>query len=96
MRIECPYCGSRDLREFSFLGDAESAGAALADATAAAAAVADRGSSEVERVYLRDNVAGRHRGLWYHEAGCRSWLAIERDTVTHEIFSVAFAQGTAA
>ncbi|RIX97768.1 sarcosine oxidase subunit delta [Aureimonas flava] len=89
MRIDCPFCGPRDLREFSFLGDAEAAGSALADATPAADAAAP---DEAGRVYLRANPAGRHRGLWYHEAGCRSWLAIERDTRTHEIFSVELAR----
>jgi sarcosine oxidase subunit delta len=38
--------------------------------------------------YLRDNPAGRHRELWYHEQGCRSWLVVERDTVSHEIYGV--------
>ncbi|KAB0682726.1 sarcosine oxidase subunit delta [Aureimonas leprariae] len=89
MRIDCPYCGSRDLREFSFLGDAETAGSGLADATPEAA-VADP-AREATRVYFRLNPAGRHVGLWYHEGGCRSWLRVERDTRTHEVFSVAFA-----
>ena len=93
MRIPCPYCGPRDLREFSFLGDAEAAGSGLADATPAAAST---GPEEASRVFLRANPAGRHRGLWYHEAGCRSWLAVERDTRTHEIFSVDLAQQEAA
>jgi len=93
MRIPCPYCGPRDLREFSFLGDAEAAGSGLADATPAAAYP---GPEEASRVFLRANPAGRHRGLWYHEAGCRSWLAVERDTRTHEIFSVDLAQQEAA
>jgi sarcosine oxidase subunit delta len=39
-------------------------------------------------LHLRDNPAGRTRDLWYHEAGCTSWLVVVRDTVTHEIFAV--------
>lgn len=88
MRIACPYCGTRDLREFTFLGDAQSAGLAEPDTTPASA-----GWPDADRIYFRDNPAGRHRGLWYHENGCRSWLAIERDTRTHEIFSVVLAGG---
>jgi methylglutamate dehydrogenase subunit B len=91
MRIDCPFCGSRDLREFSFLGDAETAGSALAEATPAAAGGGNP-AAEAERVYFRLNPAGRHRGLWYHESGCRSWLLVERDTRTHEVFSVRFAR----
>ncbi len=26
--------------------------------------------------------------LWYHAIGCRSWLVVTRDTVTHEVFGV--------
>jgi sarcosine oxidase subunit delta len=86
MRIDCPFCGSRDLREFTFLGDADAAaGGWDADVSPQA---------EADRVYLRANPAGRHVGHWYHEAGCRSWLTVVRDTVTHAIHSVALA-GTA-
>lgn len=87
MRINCPFCGSRDLREFTFRGDAEAVRSEWSDAPAGPDAV----HAEADRVYLRDNPAGRHRGLWYHAAGCRSWLVIERHTRTHEIFSVVLA-----
>jgi sarcosine oxidase subunit delta len=46
-------------------------------------------------VYLRDNPAGPCRELWFHAAGCHSWLVVERDTRTHEIRSVTFARGDA-
>ncbi len=42
-------------------------------------------------VYLRDNPAGPLAELWYHRAGCRSWLVVERDTRTHAIASAALA-----
>lgn len=74
MRITCPYCGSRDLREFTFLGEACAPG------------------DPYEQAYLRDNPAGRSTGLWSHDNGCRSWLLIERDSRTHEIFSVSLAR----
>jgi sarcosine oxidase subunit delta len=31
------------------------------------------------------------RELWYHGAGCTSWLRVERDTVTHDILRVELA-----
>jgi hypothetical protein len=35
---------------------------------------------------------GPHRELWYHEQGCRSWLVVTRNTVTHEITKVELAR----
>ena len=50
-----------------------------------------------DAVYLRDNPAGPHFELWYHGSGCRSWLRVHRNTLTHEILGVALAKsGTAA
>ena len=77
MRIPCPYCGERDVQEFTYLGDAIAACAATRR-EAAAEAMHDY-------VYLRDNPAGSHRELWYHAAGCHAWLVVTRDTRTHAI-----------
>ena len=46
-------------------------------------------------VYLRDNLAGEHRELWYHGAGCRAWLVVTRDTRTHMISDVSPARDVA-
>ena len=83
MRIACPYCGERDAHEFAYLGDAAPA---RPDPQAPNAAEAF-----YDYVYLRDNPAGLHRELWYHNAGCHAWLVVTRDTRTHAIESVAFA-----
>ncbi len=80
MRIACPYCGSRDVNEFSYLGD---------DSPARPAPGSDAGAFDY--VYLRDNLAGPMEELWYHGQGCRSWLRVLRDTRTHEIAAVAEA-----
>jgi sarcosine oxidase subunit delta len=42
-------------------------------------------------LHLRDNPAGVTREMWYHGAGCTSWLRVERDTVTHDILRVELA-----
>lgn len=85
MRIRCPYCGPRENNEFSIIGDASLR--KRPDPTAPDA---------LERfhtyVHLRDNPAGIHSELWYHESGCRSWLIVTRDTLTHEIKDVALAR----
>jgi sarcosine oxidase subunit delta len=83
MRIPCPFCGERDLSEFTFLG------AALERPDPTQPEAADR---FFEFVYLRNNPAGPHEELWYHEQGCRSWLHILRDTRTHELLAAGFAK----
>jgi heterotetrameric sarcosine oxidase delta subunit len=83
MRIQCPFCGERDYSEFAYLGDATSI---RPDPNGA-----DAQARFFEAVYLRDNPAGRCEELWYHAMGCRSWLRVTRDTCTHEIFAVCFA-----
>ena len=84
MRIECPFCGERDLGEFTYLGDA-----ACQRPSADAEGAADR---FYEAVYLRDNPAGPHQELWYHASGCLSWLRVTRDTCTHAILAVQLAR----
>jgi len=81
MRIPCPYCGPRSNEEFVYLGAAtlrrpDTAGMAAENAERAAYAY----------VYVRENPAGRHAELWFHASGCHTWLVVERDTRTHEIF----------
>jgi hypothetical protein len=48
-----------------------------------------------EYLYQRDNPAGEHQELWYHEQGDRSWLVVTRNTVTHEITKVELARDVA-
>lgn len=83
MRIPCPYCGERDVHEFVYRGDAS----------------LSRPSGDAgfyEYVYLRKNVAGRMREHWYHAQGCRNWIELDRDTVTHEIFGSSLANQVAS
>lgn len=81
MIISCPHCGPRDSSEFYFRGEAASQ---RPDYDAGTAAFADH-------VYGRTNPAGPQKEHWYHAAGCRSWLLVERDTRTHDFFSVTLA-----
>jgi sarcosine oxidase subunit delta len=88
MLIPHPLLGPRDAQEFTYFGDA---------------GLIDRPDWQAEDVldqfhdylYLRDNPAGEHRELWYHEHGDRSWLVVTRNTVTHEITSVELARDVA-
>lgn len=88
MIIPHPLLGPRDAQEFTYLGDAS---------------LIDRPDWQAEDamdqfhdyLYLRDNPAGLHRELWFHEQGDRSWLVVTRDTVTHEIISAELARDVA-
>ena len=84
MRIPCPFCGSRDSSEFSYLGDATMTRPDTSDLSA------DTDFAMSEYVYLRSNPAGAHQELWYHAAGCHAWLTVTRDTLTHDISGVHF------
>ncbi|WP_424830037.1 sarcosine oxidase subunit delta [Ruegeria sp.] len=88
MIINHPLLGPRDAQEFVYLGDAAMINRPDWQAENAAEAFHDY-------LYLRDNPAGEHRELWYHEQGDRSWLVVTRNTLTHEITSVELARDVA-
>ncbi|HRE22380.1 MAG TPA: sarcosine oxidase subunit delta [Rhabdaerophilum sp.] len=79
--ISCPHCGTRPREEFAVRGDAAPA------RPAPEAPAADWHAY----VHLRDNPKGRHREFWHHASGCRRWLIVERDTASHEVYSVTDA-----
>lgn len=82
MRLECPLCGERDLREFHYMGHAVALERPAPDAGARA---------WDDYLHNRDNVAGVTRDLWYHQAGCAAWLVVTRDTASHAVHEVRLA-----
>ena len=86
MRLSCPVCGERDLREFAYRGSAKLMARPAADAGAAAFH---------DYLNLRDNPAGPNAELWHHEWGCRAWLRVVRDTRTHAVLEVGLAREAA-
>ena len=88
MIINHPLLGPRDAAEFVYLGDAS-----LIDRPD----WHDQDAADKfhEYIYLRDNPAGEHRELWYHEQGDRSWLVVTRNTLTHDITQVELARDVA-
>lgn len=84
MRIECPYCGKRGHDEFSYAGDAS------------VRRPTDGGAEPTPDwaayVYLRPNLRGPQRELWFHGAGCQAWLVVTRDVRNHEILEVQLAK----
>ena len=88
MIIDHPLLGPRDAAEFVYLGDAS-----LIDRPDPQAG--DAAEQFHDYLYLRDNPAGEHRELWFHEQGDRSWLVVTRNTLTHEIIKVELARDVA-
>jgi heterotetrameric sarcosine oxidase delta subunit len=80
MRLTCPYCGERDAAEFVYRGDAAPTRPQSEDGV-------------FDYVYLRENPAGPLREHWYHAQGCRNWIVVTRDTLTHAIFGAVLARG---
>ena len=79
MLITCPYCGPRDVSEFTYQGDGNRVRPNPMSQDIAA---------WNEYIYDRVNIAGEQNEIWQHSGGCRSHLAIVRNTVTHKVSSV--------
>ena len=77
LKVTCPHCGPRYTTEFWFGGEVLPHQAPAVPGTDALAA-------DFDRVWLRQNAAGVQRERWFHHAGCRRWLFVERDTRTNE------------
>ncbi len=83
LRINCPFCGERDHTEFAYGGDATKTCPDLSNTDHEA---------WMEYVFYRDNPKGAHLEYWQHTQGCRSWLKVRRDTVTHVITEINYAR----
>ncbi|UXX82891.1 sarcosine oxidase subunit delta [Roseovarius pelagicus] len=86
MRLNCPICGARDRREFTYMGDAVALERPEPDAGPQA---------WDDYLHNRDNPAGTTRDLWYHESGCTAWIVVTRNTVTHEVYGTELASSLA-
>ena len=82
MRLICPKCGERDLKEFYYQGEALALHRPDPDAEET---VWD------DYLHKRENPAGVREDLWYHEAGCSAWIVVRRDTTTHKILATQLA-----
>ena len=84
MLIPCPYCGTRPVEEFTFLGDAKPARPTTNDPASM--------DQWFDYVYLRDNPRGRFDEYAHHSGGCRAWLVVSRNTETHEVHGAVTAR----
>ena len=74
-RIPCPHCGPRNRTEFRHVGERSS----RPDPQSV--------TPEEWRGYLYDqrNLADWTAETWYHVAGCRKFVNVDRHTLTNEI-----------
>jgi heterotetrameric sarcosine oxidase delta subunit len=79
-RIHCPWCGERDAAEFAYGGEAHivrpTNGEAMSD------------SEWAGYLFLRSNPKGVFAERWNHQAGCRRWFNMLRNTATDQILVV--------
>lgn len=73
--LPCPYCGPRNVSEFHYVGELS------------ARPNPNEASPAEWRafLYFRENPAGWMAETWFHRAGCRQHLIVERHTVTNEV-----------
>lgn len=76
--LDCPNCGTREVTDFQFYGEASSRPAQRPEF---------RELNEYN--YFRRNVRGVQREWWNHRSGCRVWFLAERDTSTNEVLWTA-------
>ena len=76
--LDCPNCGRRPLEEFVFGGERRPVPAWITDE-------ADR---DFDEVWIFENPDGPTTERWFHAAGCRRWLTVDRDTSVDHVLSV--------
>lgn len=75
MLIPCPFCGPRNASEFAYQGEVRRR---PDPATATPAAWRDY-------LYNHGNPLGWTAETWYHRAGCRRFIRVQRHTLSNEI-----------
>ena len=78
--IRCPNCGERDQSEFAYGGEAHIARPTQSDTMS--------DPDWAGYVFLRSNPKGVFAERWNHQAGCRRWFNMLRNTATDEILAV--------
>lgn len=78
--LACPYCGPRDETEYHYGGQAHVA------YPENPSELTDR--EWAEYLFFRDNPQGLFAERWVHNAGCRKWFNVVRNTETHAVLAV--------
>lgn len=78
--IDCPWCGTRDQREFCCGGEDLGPRPIRPEDT--------DDDAWAGYVFMRTNAKGVSDELWHHQHGCRRWFRVSRDTATDRILAV--------
>ena len=80
--IVCPNCGPRNDSEYDYRGEPVARPPVDSDPV-----------TWRRYLYEKPNTAGWQRERWFHVAGCRQFLFIERNTITNEIRDTTVSGG---
>jgi len=83
LRLVCPHCGERSVVEFRY-GEIPTVPEEMTDPAA----------RDLDRAFMRTNTEGVVTERWFHEAGCRRWMTVRRDSRTdHVLETVSRSSG---
>ena len=74
LRIGCPHCGVRAVEEFIY-----------GEIPITPDTLTGDDERDVDRAFMHTNAEGIVTERWFHTAGCRRWLTIQRDTRTNDM-----------
>ena len=75
--IDCPHCGPRAQEEFTYERTMDSV-----------VRIGDEPGAAIAALYSRANPRGEDDEIWRHTLGCRGWMVLRRDRVSHAIVAV--------
>lgn len=85
MYLPCPHCGTRDEREFTWDGDAESPRPRRpADSS---------DDSWASYLFFAENAREAGWERWCHSYGCGLWFHLRRDPLSHRVLAVRHIDG---
>jgi heterotetrameric sarcosine oxidase delta subunit len=73
--LTCPLCGRRPIDEFTFGGERRP----VPDW------IEGEDARNLDEVWNFENPDGVTMERWFHAAGCRRWLTVQRDTSTDTV-----------
>lgn len=81
LKINCPFCGPRDEREFDYCGPYRDRRPEDVNSLAT--------TEFLNYLIVPENPEGEVKEFWWHRRGCSEWLLVVRDTRTHKILDIS-------